>query len=183
MFIGNILTWFIQVHWLHWLCLLIWSVKCSIPEIKKKITCVPSTMGSELILPTRQERTDRKRVVLSTCLHLFTVCVSVYVEWTLLCSISVYCFLRAWLWLKGWTVFVWENGSHCRLGSELLNQALHSQHRMWKESDWSWATQQRENKWQDWIRNPLLSWNLQFQLAAARQSVVYMGGVCDVCRL
>lgn len=82
---------------------------------------------------------------------------------------------EVWLRLKAQTVFIQENGpAYCSLGNELLNQALHSRHHMWKELDWSWGTPQMENKQCECTRTGFLrlleagAW-----LFAAWQSVVY----------
>lgn len=56
-----------------------------------------------------------------------------------------------------WTLFTGENASiYWSLENKLLNQSLHSQHRMWKESYWSRAARQMKNKQCKWIRKPLL---------------------------
>lgn len=115
---------------------------------------------------------EDSRAAVSVCLHLciqfnFLVTVRVCtcemnIHAAQYCTVCLHCCLRVWLSLKGWTVFIQENGSaYCSLGNELLNQALHSQHHMWKEPDWSWATLRMESKQCDWIRKPLLSWNLE----------------------
>lgn len=79
----------------------------------------------------------------------------VWETWTLpTVVVSLCCWCLIWLWLKGSTVFIQENNSaYCRLGSELLNQVVHSEHHMWEELDWLWTALQSQNKQQDWMRN------------------------------